>query len=34
VFPLEEIKGNAEIVIYGSYYLDGEISKGEAEHHH
>jgi cobalt-zinc-cadmium efflux system membrane fusion protein len=34
VLPLEEINDSALVVIYGAYYLDSEMSKGDAEHHH
>ncbi|RPI73870.1 MAG: efflux RND transporter periplasmic adaptor subunit [Ignavibacteriales bacterium] len=34
VIPLEEIPENSQVVIYGAYYLESEMSKGEAEHHH
>jgi cobalt-zinc-cadmium efflux system membrane fusion protein len=34
VIPLEEILEDVLVVIYGAYYLDSEMSKGEAEHHH
>lgn len=34
IILLEEIPEDALVVVYGSYYLDSEMSKGEAEHHH
>lgn len=34
VIPLEELQADVLVVVYGSYYLDSEMSKGDAEHHH
>jgi cobalt-zinc-cadmium efflux system membrane fusion protein len=34
VIPLEDLSENALVVVYGAYYLDSEMSKGETVHHH
>lgn len=34
ILTLEEIPDDSQVVIYGAYYLDSEMSKGDAEHQH
>ncbi|MGB5895630.1 MAG: efflux RND transporter periplasmic adaptor subunit [Ignavibacteriaceae bacterium] len=34
VIPLEDLPEDVLVVVYGAYYLDSEMGKGETEHHH
>ncbi len=34
ILSFEGMNENLEVVVYGAYYLDSEMTKGEGEHHH